>query len=211
MTDDRFEDLIRRAREEYNPPPEVPREAMWAAVERRREKSRIPSRRASRRARWVWVPAAAAAMLALGIFIGRLWLSPGAPDQIAETVPEPSVVEQASHDRSTGDFFSVTAARFLGRADAMLTQFRSETPATQTNGDLFCWADELLGETRLLMDSPAAADPDVEELFVDLELVLAQIVQISHNREMEEREWIQDDMEKRNLIARLRTQVPAGQ
>ena len=62
-----------------------------------------------------------------------------------------------------------------------------------------------------MIDSPAADDPDMERLFVDLELVLAQIVQVSHNREMEQREWIEDDMEKRNLIARLRTQVPAGQ
>ena len=35
MSNDRFEDLIRRAREEYNPPPEVPREAIWAAFKKR--------------------------------------------------------------------------------------------------------------------------------------------------------------------------------
>jgi len=211
MSDDRFEDLIRRAREEYNPPPEVPREAMWAAIERRREKDRAPSRRASRRARWVWVPAAAAAMLVFGILIGRLWVPGGPTGRVAEVTPGPRAVEEASDERSGGDVFRLAATRFLGRADAMLTQFRSETAATQTNGDLFYWADQLLRETRLLMDSPAAGNPDMERLFVDLELVLAQIVQISHNRETEDREWIEDDMQKRNLIARLRTQVPAGQ
>jgi len=211
MNDDRFDDLIQRAREEYNPPPEVPREAIWAAIERQREKDRLSPRRISRRFGWVWVPAAAAAVLVFGILIGRLWLPPGPAEQVAKTTPEPPAVERTSQDRPAGEFFRLTATRFLGRADAMLTQFRSETPATQTNGDLFCWADELLGQTRLLMDSPAAQDPNMEALLVDLELVLAQIVQISHNREMEQREWIQDDMEKRDLIARLRTQVPAGQ
>lgn len=211
MNDDRFDDLIQRAREEYNRPPEVPREAIWAAIERRREECRAPSRRTFLRARWVWVPAAAAAVLALGILIGRIGSPPGPSRQITEIAPEPPAVEENSHDRTAGEFVRLAVNRLLGRADAMLTQFRSETAATRTNGDLFCWADELLGETRLLMDSPAAADPDVERLLVDLELVLAQVVQVSHNREMEQREWIQDDMEKRNLIARLRTQVPAGQ
>lgn len=211
MSDDRFEDLIRRAREEYNPPPEVPREAIWAAIERRREEARSPSRRLARPSRWIWVPAAAAAVLVLGILIGRLWIPQGQPGRVARVAPEPPTVEETSRERTGAEFFHLAATRFLGRADAMLTQFRSETPTTRTNGDLFTWADELLGETRLLMDSPAASDPDMQRLFVDLELVLAQVVQISHNREMEQREWIEDDIEKRNLIARLRTQVPAGQ
>ena len=102
------------------------------------------------------------------------------------------------------------SAEILRRSGIPLTEFRSGSPTAQTNGDLFHWAEELLVETRLLMDSPVAQDPDMGGLFADLELVLAQIVQISHNREAQEREWIEDDLENRNLFARLRTKVPAG-
>jgi hypothetical protein len=210
MSEDRFEDILKRAKEEYNPPPEPPREAIWAAIERRREgKPSAPERR-ERRFHWAWLPAAAAAVLVMGILIGRPWLPEHPSQQVSRVEPDTSVPQTEGSAEHSDSFYQLTAARFLGRVDALLTEFRSGSPATQTNGDLFHWAEDLLGETRLLMDSPAAQDPEMERLFSDLELVLAQIVQISHDRDAQEREWIEDDLENRNLFARLRTKVPAG-
>ena len=41
------------------------------------------------------------------------------------------------------------------------------------------WAGGLLLQTRLLLDSPVADDPEMQELLEELELVLAQIVSLS--------------------------------
>ena len=108
-------ELIEKAREEYNPPPEAPREAIWAAIERRRERSRFALRRRLPGSRWIWWPAAAAAVLALGIFIGRLWLPEGTPERVAEVKPAPPGPEVTSLDESGGEFFRTAANRFLSR------------------------------------------------------------------------------------------------
>ncbi|MEO7476869.1 MAG: hypothetical protein ABIY46_16210, partial [Gemmatimonadales bacterium] len=71
-----LEPALRAAAHEYHRPPDPPVEAMWRAIQAERRAGR-PGRPAPLR----WVPWAAAALLAVGVGIGRLtpFRSPDAP------------------------------------------------------------------------------------------------------------------------------------
>ena len=91
MTDDELDERIRRAARGYNAPPETPREEMWARIaEARRAHASTPTDEAPatpsearviplRRWRLVGLAAAAAAILAVGVGIGRVSTGPEAP------------------------------------------------------------------------------------------------------------------------------------
>jgi hypothetical protein len=69
-------------------------------------------------------------------------------------------------------------------------------------------ASELLGRTRLLIDSPAASDPRMRDLLEDLELVLAQVVRLQNDTTSRtELDLISRALEQRDVIPRLRTAV----
>jgi len=70
MNDDQMDELLIQAARDYNLPGAAPREAMWSAIAAARRGSTV--RRAPRRV-WMWpsVGIAAAALLAVGIGIGR--------------------------------------------------------------------------------------------------------------------------------------------
>jgi hypothetical protein len=68
-------------------------------------------------------------------------------------------------------------------------------------------ASELLTTTRLLLDSPAAADPKVRALLEDLELVLAQVAHLETEQGRVELELIAQALEQRDLLPRLHSAV----
>lgn len=68
--DDRMDEAIREAAQDYNRPPTVPREAMWARIEAARAASRTPLTPIRPSRSWVWSAAGAAAVLLLGVAIG---------------------------------------------------------------------------------------------------------------------------------------------
>jgi hypothetical protein len=76
---------------------------------------------------------------------------------------------------------------------------------------LSAWARDILSNTRLLLDSPAAADPERRRLLQDLELVLVQMVQRSPSAGAgEERSHIDRSLERTHVLPRLRSALPAG-
>src|SRR5690348_9099602 len=110
--------------------------------------------------------------------------------------------------------YRLAARQTLVQAEALLTAYRAsdaqprDQEAMRQAGR---WARDVLTSTRLLLDSPAANDSQMRALFTDLELVLAQIVQLSGAPlQAGERELIERAMRDRDLLPRLRSALPAG-
>lgn len=200
MTEE-WEDRIRQAAEDYNAPPPTPRAAIWARIEKRRDKRKITRPRSRHLWRWMWVPATAAAAVVVGVVIGRQTAmqptSPAVSDISSTTEERGAPIDPLRH---------FVTSDYLLRTETLLAQFRS----FRGNGELKSWARELLVETRLIMDSPAAKDPGLMLLLRDLELVLAQIVRMEDGHTEKDREWIQDGLEQRSVMARLRMAIPTG-
>jgi hypothetical protein len=205
MDDDPLDETIRAAAREYHRPPETPREAMWHAIarERRLDRARRPAMR-----RWVpWAgAAAAAALLALGVGIGRISKrteSPAAPTAVA-TAPA------AGAPRVNETAYRLATAEHLERSEAFLTLFRASVRTGSQERLASASARELLATNRLLLDSPAGQDRRTRLLLEDLELVLAEIAQLSPDATAGDRELIREGMERGGVLSRLRTAVPAG-
>jgi hypothetical protein len=92
MMDDRFDETLREAARDYNDPPPTPRDAMWARIEAARAGSStvVPLHR--RVPRWGAWTLGLAAMLMIGIAIGRLTRidSPGTSPVAVTTPPPPA-------------------------------------------------------------------------------------------------------------------------
>ncbi len=108
------------------------------------------------------------------------------------------------------DTYQVATIRHLADAEALLTSFSLETRDQKMDAQLAGWAKGLLSNTRLLLDSPAGEDARRARLLEDLELVLAQIVQLSPAAAASERELIQGSINNGQVMTRLRTAIPAG-
>ena len=91
MTHDEFDDLPGDAVRSYNAPPPTPREQMWDAIARAREEASvipIGSRLAARRAqRWLISAIGIAAVLMIGIAIGRTTRQPATSASVATHTP----------------------------------------------------------------------------------------------------------------------------
>ena len=112
---------------------------------------------------------------------------------------------------SASSAYQLTAVRHLSEAEALLTSFRTRsTSDQQMDAQLGSWARELLSNTRLLLDSPVANDPQRRPLLEDLELVLVQIVQLSPGSTPQDRELIEKTLQQDHVMTRLRTAIPAG-
>lgn len=127
-------------------------------------------------------------------------------------------VNGARVDRYASNTFAVTNVSYqvatekhLEDAEALLTSFALEGRDSKMDAQFAGWARGLLSNTRLLIDSPAGNDPRRAKLLGDLELVLAQIVQLSPNAPQQDRELIQGSIQNGHVMTRLRSAIPAGQ
>src|SRR3954462_10385522 len=139
MMDDRFDDLLRDSAREYNDPPETPREELWERIVAARESERAASKektedadgdrsdifpfrhlghvRPGRPLTWA---AGIAAVLALGIGLGRM--SVKQPATVATSVPVPA---SAAAPRVSGAAYRVATSEHLSQSEAFLTLFRA--------------------------------------------------------------------------------------
>jgi hypothetical protein len=214
--DDRFDDMLREAARDYNEPPETPRETMWQRIVAARaeaekaETSRVIAFRRPRplpHLRSLSWAAGIAAILALGIGLGRLSISPTAPAPsqpvATQPVPATSRVNPAAYELATTEY--------LSQSEAFLTLFRASLRQNAGNEQLAAaTARQLLATNRLLLDSPAAKDHKTKLLLQDLELVLAQIAQLSPQSRSRDLELITEGLERAAVMNRLRTAVPSG-
>jgi hypothetical protein len=122
-----------------------------------------------------------------------------------------AVLDGLPSPSNSASAYQLTAVRHLSEAEALLTSFRSRSNADQQmDAQLGTWARELLSNTRLLLDSPVANDPQRRPLLEDLELVLVQIVQLSPGSTPQDRDLIEKTLQHDHVMTRLRTAIPAG-
>jgi len=197
--DDKFNDWLQEAAKDYNPPRPTPREEMWARIAARRSNRRVIELRP-----WIRWGLAAAALLVLGIGIGR-WT---AHDEsgVSHATPVASVDTAGNRDV----LYQVAATQYLSRTETFLTGFRADLRAGRADTRFTGQARDLLTTTRLLLDSPAADDPRMRVLLEDLELVLAQISQLTPGRDPHDTDLITQGMDQRSVLPKLRSAIPAG-
>jgi hypothetical protein len=99
--------------------------------------------------------------------------------------------------------------RHLADAEVLLTSFSVGSRDQAMNAQFAGWAKGLLSNTRLLLDSPAGDDPRRAKLLQDLELVLAQIVQLAPDAKAEDRQLIEGSIQQGHVMTRLRSAIPA--
>jgi len=196
MTDDRFDEFLRRAGQRYNEPPATPREAMWQHIQAARRDASVPLASSVVRRSWIKVATAVAALLVIGIGIGR-WTT---------SVPftEPSSTPVAETD---GRVFRAAAFDHLGQLDTFISLFRADVAIGQSDPETGRWVRELLATTRLMLDSPAGADTELRQLLEDLELVLVQIAEYVGRQNRTELELIEEDLEETDLLLRLQAEL----
>lgn len=209
--EDRLDNLIRDAARDYHAPPATPRAEMWEAIQASRAAARtevrpLVLRPARSPLRLVF---GIAALLALGIAIGRLSVpargtgSAARPEQTVAAVPEAAAAEQRARSEVAT---RVATDDHLTQVETFLTEFGTRPTAS----DFTAQAQDLLTDTRLLLDSKRVVDPKTRKLLEDLELVLAQIATLDPREKNRDRDLIADGLAQSHLRTRLRNAIPAG-
>jgi hypothetical protein len=287
MNDHELDDQMRLLAQSYNEPPATPREAMWERIEGARRRATPIVLGTSARMRGLRMGAGIAAVLVVGIGIGRLSrgagrAAPGAavaaaphavgdagtgqpfaraasdaestanrrqpPAALASTAQgtEPANPVRATRDERlralreqrsatspaltaygvgrsgqgvVGEGSEVSAYRLaviehMARTEVLLTSFLAEsrngstgTPAAAQFASL---SRDLLKTTRLLLATRTADDPALTRLLEDLELVLMQISQYTAEGRRGDLDAINQSLDRRNVLPKLRSTIPAG-
>jgi hypothetical protein len=195
--DPKFEQWLKDvARTTYHAPHTAPREEIWARIHAARRTRHVIELRP-----WMRWAVAAAAVLVLGIGIGR-WTAnqPGVSNGTRVAQEIDSLADVA---------YQVAATQYLSRTEAFLTSFRADNRSVNT-ARLARQARDLLTTTQLMLDSPAAANPRLRSLLEDLELVLMQISLLNPVQDSQDRDLITQGMNKSNVLPKLRSAIPAG-
>jgi hypothetical protein len=200
------ERLVTLARN-WHEPPEAPREEMWQAIARARQVKQDAPRTLAFVSRPAFrLGAGIAALLVLGIGIGR-FTAPGA-DGAAPAGAPTQVAGRAT--TSPAPAYQLAAEQHLEQSELYLTLFRASVRSGNTGEIGTGTARELLMSNRLLLDSPASQDLRVRRLLEDLELVLAQIAQLPADGRGDDAGYITDGMEAGSVLPRLRSVTSDG-
>ena len=205
MTDERFEELMRDAAHTYRKPTEPDFDAMWSAIERHSWGSGGDVRGPRTMLRRVPVWAAIAATLVIGIAIGRATSVLGTHSTPVPQIASHTPSSPARGDSATAMPYETETSQYLGQTAALLIALPASMNGSRSDDRLIARAGELLTRTRLLIDSPAARDPEMRSLLEDLELVLAQVVRLQENHSPTELDLINRALEQRDVIPRLRS------
>jgi hypothetical protein len=132
MNDDQMDDLVVQGAKDYNEPGVIPREEMWARISAARHAARsnpaVDIRRPRRVRTWASVGFAAAAVLVLGIAIGRRLERPSAGRS--------SIVAAKPGDTaSTHEPTRVTPSTTVAKNDSLIKQLRTETNNTHRRAE----------------------------------------------------------------------------
>lgn len=196
MEDRKLDQLLEAARETYRVPPAPAVEAIWQAVEAEAFAPRMHTRRSID---WRLAGMLAAASLVIGIIGGR-WSTSVAPTATMAAATEAEVSNVALP-------YQQTTEEVLGRSAVLLAALRTEDARGVNTEQVSDQANRLLTNVRMLLDSPAAADPRMQTLLLDLELTLAQVVRMQPARGETDLNLINDAVAERAIVPRIRSAV----
>lgn len=210
-----MKDLIRS----YNDPVEVPRDEMWAAIQGRLQTEGqevepsggdpdVVSISSARSYGWLRPSLAAAALLILGVAVGRWSADPDLADPGRADV---TTAANGQAEAPGGASFQLAAATYLAQTESLVTMFRADSRAGTVDPAVKEWARGLLAQTRTLMEARQAEEPGVQALLEDLELVLVQISQLPAEGDPRldaEVEWIGEDIEAQAILPRVQAAQP---
>ena len=208
MEENGFEEIIGDLPRTFRPPVDPRYDEMWSAIEAAHfdaPRKVFPIRRAVRVAPWL----AAAAALFIGIAIGRKTTSvPVASSSAVALAPSSATPAVAA----AADTYRDETTRYLAQAAALLIALPTATgpdryTSAANNTKLADKASDLLVTTRLLLDSPAAQDPQLHGLLEDLELVFAQIARLRVEKSKSDLDLIHQAVEQGNVLSRLNSVV----
>ncbi|MFN8572108.1 MAG: hypothetical protein U0132_08630 [Gemmatimonadaceae bacterium] len=180
----------------YRPSEHPPLQPMWDEIDARLTAGVRPARSRWFVTRSLWLGVfAAAACLVIGFELGQ---------RRPIAVAQPAATMAAAVRDSLDAPYDHAATTLLGETAVLLRAL----PASRTNvvaSERFAsQATELLGTTRLLLDSPAATDPRLRELLQDLELVLAQVASLHNGKNQTDIELIRQALSERDIVPRIR-------
>ncbi len=203
MTEDQFDKLLRESASDYNKPPALNANELWANIEAQAfDQAELVSDSgvidiSSHRRKWYrspWLGVAAA--LIVGIGIGRT--STGLAPSVSSN---DSPIEYAAEE---GDINNDPATlKYIGQTVALLASFDAQVPTLRSDSSMHARASELLFTTRIFLDERGDTDPMVRSLLEDLELVLVQIVQMSPKHNPSDVDIIKEAMLERDVMPRL--------
>jgi hypothetical protein len=193
MNERKFEKLVEGLAEENHNPSSAARHRMWQQVQGQQSLNPAKSR-----FRYLKVAAAMAAVLVVGIGIGR-WSNP--------VVQQGPVADLKTEAAARPDVYQQSTLALFNRADALLTEFRLGDCSTAKWDPTSQWAAGMLMQTRLLQGTSAGQNPELGPLLMDLELVLAQIVGINPEHCDQDLAWIRSGLNKRSTLDRLRVAI----
>lgn len=208
--DDQLPNSLRNAARDYNSPPELSPadlDSMWSKIEGESFAKPFWTPSVQHAAPGVQRPFSTgrllplAAVLLLGVAIGRFALprTGSAPTRIAMRPPSADSV-------GVPEQYQNTTSRYLGQTAALLVALPAEVAEGRADDRFLGRAHDLLLTTRLLLDTPAAADPRFRTLLEDLELVLAQVVRLQADQAggKGDLDLIRQALEQRDVLPRLR-------
>jgi hypothetical protein len=288
MNEHELDDQMRRLAQTYNEPPATPRDAMWARIESARAGAPVVAIGGARRMYWLRMGAGIAAVLVVGIGIGRLTngLGRGPATTVASADSTPAaeslagspVATVASTGRATDDTdaaldpaasagqddgtpanrvratrddriralragragnrqalssygvprnvpgavgegsemsaYRLAVVEHMTRAEVLLTSFladsRTSPNDTRAVAQFASLSRDLLKTTRLLLATHSTDDPALTRLLEDLELVLMQISQYATEGRRSDLDAINQSLDRRNVLPKLRSTIPAG-
>jgi hypothetical protein len=286
MNDHELDDQMRHLARTYNEPPATPRDAMWERIESTRAGAGVVPIGHARRMYWLRMATGIAAVLVLGIGIGRLTQGVGraTPTLVATTDSAPaaeprtgepvtavaSLDQPGESDVRTGDAraasqnggganrvratrddriralradrsaarqaltnygvprgiqgavgegsemsaYRLAVVEHMARAEVLLTSFLAESRSSpsdmRTAAQFAALSRDLLKTTRLLLATHATEDRALTRLLEDLELVLMQISQYAAEGRRTDLDAINQSLDRRNVLPKLRSTIPAG-
>jgi len=201
------ERIAEAARELYHVPPPTPGEEMWSDIQSRLDAgsdSVLPiGRRESRISGLTWWIGIAAA-LAIGLGVGRMSMTPTpAGEGSAEVAAVPSDARSEA-DRSSLPYVMATQGH-LDDAESLLMTVKADRGSGAPDVQVGTRARTLLSRTRLLMETPAAATPEMKALLEDLELMLMQVVVMADTEDPQEARILDSELDEGDLLLRMRS------